>query len=130
MKSIKGSHVLATLGWAGCFFTLVCILFKKLPFDGSTIFTFIFFFVIAVFASAVAQGSNKPKLKDGSAMRVKIAGQIFTGDSLTILQLKSGDLFVEVDLTDPQKEADKRKKFKDGDGPIETTKHPQKVNRG
>lgn len=130
MKSITGSHILATLGWAGCFYSLVGILFKKLTFDASTIFTFIFFFIIALFSSAIAQGGNKPKLKDGKAMRVKVAGQIFTGESLTIMQLKSGDLFVEVDLTDPQKKADKKNKFKDGDGTIETTKHPQKVNRG
>lgn len=121
MKSIKGSHILAVLGWLCVFSELVAVLFKKIPLDAGNIFTFFFFFLIAVFASAVANGS-KPKLKDGSSMRVKIAGQIFTGDSLTILQLKSGDLFVEVDLTEPKKGAG-------SDEPTKTQK-PVKVKRG
>jgi hypothetical protein len=121
MKSIKGSHVLGAIGWLFCFLELLGIMARKLPLDAGTIFTFSFFFLIAVFASATAHAgsTNRPKLKDGNSMRVKIAGQIFTGDSLTIMELKSGDLYVEVDLTAPQNT--------NGE-PVETTK-PVRVRK-
>lgn len=119
MKVIKGSQILAGLGWLFCFFMALAILGKKLPLDNSTIFSFVFFFIVAFFAS-FTKDTSKPKIKDSNMMRVKIAGQIFTGDSLTILELKSGDLFVEVDLSEPKKGVGQ-------DGDIQTTKHPQKV---
>ncbi len=100
MKSIKPSQVLASAGWLYVFVAGSLLILRTIPADGLSWRLFIFFFVLAVWSSAIAQGKTKVSPTD---VRINMAGEIYTGEDLQVHLLKDGTMFVYIDLAHPSK---------------------------
>lgn len=99
-KFFKPSFILAVVGWLSVFAIVWLIMFGKVPPSSTNKFLLIMMLIVAVMASAVS-GSKASTPSTG--LIIKISDQIFTGDALTIHELKNGHLFVYVDLSKPTK---------------------------
>lgn len=95
MKELKPSHLLAAVAWAFTFMVGANIVMRKIPADLLSWGMFLLFFLVAVMASAVAQG--KPRIKD---LRVYLSGQLYTQESgaVEVYQSPKGTTVVNVYL--------------------------------
>lgn len=111
MKTIKPSLVLAMISWISVFILGWLIVFDIPPVASAPKFIFLAMLITAVMASAIY--SSKVRVTTGD-IRVRIGGEIFTGDALTIHELKDGGTFIYVDLSKPNQPSgtgqDKKKK--------------------
>ena len=108
-KNMRPSFVLAVCAWTYVFVTAVTTLFRVVPSDRLTWTSFGFFFVLAICASALAQG-RQARLAPSDQVRINIAGQIYTGDALMIHELRDGKVVVYVDLSKPAEAAEKTRR--------------------
>lgn len=95
MKDIKPSHILAGIAWAFTFILGTQIATRKISVDLLSFGMFGLFFLVALMASAVAQG--KPVIKD---LRVKVGGNTYTQESgvVDVVYSKNGAVIVYITL--------------------------------
>jgi len=96
----KPSHVLAFAGWGYVFVSGMFLIVRTIPSDSLSWGLFTLFLIIAVFASAVAQGKTKV---DPTDVRINMANEIYTAEDLKVHLLKDGSMFIYVDLAHPSK---------------------------
>lgn len=104
------ARIQAGVLWTAVVAMLAAFLFKAIPFDQVAKFVFWIIFIMAFLATGHTQVLKKRGLVtpvSSENVRVSIAGQIYTGDSLTVLQLQGGGLFVSVDLGKYSEDEDK-----------------------
>lgn len=116
--------VLAGFLWAVVAALLVAILFKFIPWDSATKTVFWIVFILAVITLSASQPPKGKPLAvsiDSEKIQVSIAGRVYKGKQVSALRLAGGGVLINVDPM-------AREKIKDEE--IQTTKKPQKVQKG
>lgn len=97
MKTEKPSVVLAWVSWASVFIEGWLILLRIIPADRLTWIFFAVFFVVAVFASAVASPSKKDGIASADDLIIKVDDKVYQQRDGTLLvgpERKDGKMIV------------------------------------